>query len=530
MVAVAPRAVCSGSPRARPFIARVISLLLLTGCGQASGSVAAQSAEFYTVSAQDTWQAIAVQYAVPVTAIWQSNGVTNPRLLHEGQRLLIPETFGPIGENILFTEMIPEAGLWWTALRSGSPPSALMYLNGWSTPAQAHYQNVAAPDMRGHIVAVAGGTAINTPTPMPPTVQANATDITSSNIPLHRSRLGIQGHFSIPDDQRQRLLDKVAYTLEFTWVKTQVDWSRIEYLPGHYSVELDKLDGFVDDSFNRGLNILLSVVKAPDWARATVEEDGPPTDYTLYYDFLRLLAGRYGNKVAAIEVWNEPNLRREWNGGTLSGAEYLGLLAGAYQAIKEINPNIIVISAGLAPTGVTNEMARNDRLFLREMYQAGLPSYADAVGVHPYGWANPPWSRCCGDSGGVPTHNDDPGFFFLNTIEDYRAIQAEFGDTARQLWATEFGWGTVEGLDIPVPDEQPFFAYVNQEQQGTYIINAFLMAQEWAFMGPMFLWNLNVAGLDGHIDANQAGYSIMIQEDRPRPSYLAIRDYPKTDQ
>jgi hypothetical protein len=326
------------------------------------------------------------------------------------------------------------------------------------------------------------------------------------------------------------LLDMVAYQLQFTWVKVQVDWSIIEYAPDQYSIELDKLDAFMQDATTRELYILLSVVKAPDWARATVEEDGPPRDYQEYYDFLRFLIERYSYRINAMEVWNEPNLRREWNGAAMSGGEYVRLLSGAYQTIESMDPRITVISAGLAPTGVTNETSIDDRLYLRQMYEAGLAANTDVVGIHPYGWANPPQLRCCNDPSGPPTHNNHPTFFFLNTIEDYRAIQTEFGDSSRQLWATEFGWGTMEGLSLPLPNDQPFFEFVNQEQQSRYIRDAYLMAQQWDFMGPMFLWNLNVATLDGYVDPNQAGYSILIDINHARAAYNVLRDTPKSDE
>ena len=40
----------------------------------------------------------------------------------------------------------------------------------------------------------------------------------------------------------------------------------------------------------------------------------------------------------AIEVWNEPNLDREWPRGQISGAMYTTLLAKAYNAIKGATP------------------------------------------------------------------------------------------------------------------------------------------------------------------------------------------------
>jgi hypothetical protein len=236
---------------------------------------------------------------------------------------------------------------------------------------------------------------------------------------------------------------------------------------------------------------------------------------------------RYRFKLAAIEVWNEPNLGHEWTGDTISGAEYVDLLRGAYDTIKQEDARILVISAGLAPTGVTDGVnSVNDRDYLRQMYEAGVADYADAIGIHPYGWANPPNIRCCNSPDGPPTHNDHPSFFFLNTIEDYRAIQEEFSDSERQLWATEFGWGTMEGLDLPVPEEQPFIGYMGAVQQAEYDRDAFLIGQQWDFMGPMFLWNLNVATLDGY-DTNHGAYSLLVEVDRPRLAYEVLRDTPR---
>ncbi len=53
----------------------------------------------------------------------------------------------------------------------------------------------------------------------------------------------------------------------------------------------------------------------------------------------------------AIEVWNEPNIDREWPNGQVNGANYTQLLAKAYNAIKGANPGTMVVSAALAPTG-----------------------------------------------------------------------------------------------------------------------------------------------------------------------------------
>jgi hypothetical protein len=508
-----------------------VSLILLPfslgGCSVVSAAPGSQF-DLYKVQPGDTGASIAAQHGITTEALWLANGVVNPARLSEGQQLFIPgETSSHLGTTLSPYQISGDQSIIEAAFQSGNLLSSVLILNGLASPAQGFDQQIYTADMQ----AVAATVEQATPTPAQSQVDApTPPPAPQESVPsgaIVEARAGIQLHYSIPNDQLQTLLDMVAYDLEFGWIKVQVDWALTEYIQGHYSVELDKLDQFVDSAYNRNRQILLSVAKAPDWARATTENDGPPTDYQTYYDFLRFLIQRYRFKIAAVEIWNEPNLGREWTGSTISGTEYVNLLKGAYETVKREDARILVISAGLAPTGVSDGVtSMNDRDYLRQMYEAGVADYADAIGIHPYGWANPPQTRCCNNPDGPPTHNDDPSFFFLNTIEDYRAIQEEYGDSDRQLWATEFGWGTMEGLDLPVPDEQPFIGYMGAVQQAEYDRDAFLIGQQWDFMGPMFLWNLNVATLDGY-DTNQGAYSLLVEVDRPRLAYNVLRDTPR---
>src|SRR5690606_6625483 len=153
----------------------------------------------------------------------------------------------------------------------------------------------------------------------------------------------------------------------------------------------------------------------------------------------------------AYEIWDEPNLRRNWNcmGDTprLCDLNYIELLRTAYTVINTVDPDALVISAGLAPTGFNDGInAIDDRLFLRTLYTQGLRDVTDAIGVHAPGWANPPDARCCEASEGVETHFESPLFYFLENIEAYRVIMVESGDGNRPMWVTKFGWGTSEDV------------------------------------------------------------------------------------
>ncbi len=507
----------------------LVAIILVTAGDAVSDATTARAVgpaefEFYTVRPRETWNMIAVRFGVPLADLWAVNGVTNPARLAAGQRLLIPDSMASPASLITQATIISRRNpLLPVAVRSGYPLSAILMLNGLERPEEAYSQRVLIPQPRSLAVVV--------PPPPPTPTQPAAQNPTAVPGPaLISSRMGIQGYFAMDPAKMDTWLTR-AQDAGFTWVKFQVNWKITEDPPDQYPL-MGTLDAFMNNVQRHHLNVLFSVVKAPDWARTTNELDGPPKHYADYTNFVQLLANRYKGRLdqtnIAFEIWNEPNTKREWNGAPLSAADYVNLLGGAYVAIKGEDQRYTVVSAGLSPTGVNDgDTAIDDREFLRQMYQAGLARVTDAIGIHPYGWANPPRLRCCNDPSGPPAYNDDPRFFFLNTIEDYRAIQAEYGDADRHdLWATEFGWGTMEGIGAPIPDESPWFAFVTPDQQAKYIRNAFLAMQDKDYMGPMFLWNLNMSTLV-NFDPDHAAYSIFLPPDIPRPAYQLLKSTPK---
>ena len=62
---------------------------------------------------------------------------------------------------------------------------------------------------------------------------------------------------------------------------------------------------------------------------------GPPSNLQDYADFVSALATRYRGRIQIYQVWNEPNLAREWAGNPPSPQQYTQLLKIAYPAIKQ---------------------------------------------------------------------------------------------------------------------------------------------------------------------------------------------------
>jgi hypothetical protein len=343
-----------------------------------------------------------------------------------------------------------------------------------------------------------------TPTPLPPAV--------------FKPGWGVQLHlFGVDLDQTLAW----AQGLGVQWIKQQVEWTNIEHAPGEY--EWGELDYIVDRANGYGLRLMLSLNHAPEWTRSDPLEYGPPHDPAEFGRFMGLLAARYRGRVAAYELWNEPNLRREWRGERLDPALFVALVREGAQAVHAADPEAQVISGGLAVTGINDgQTAVDDRVYLRGMVTAGVGQWVDGVGVHPYGFANPPQERWDDPTHQAPSHNDHPSFFFRDTLDDYRAILVEGGLSALPLWVTEFGWPSVDGLGAVDTSGWEYAQYVSEGQQADYVVQGFRAGRAADWVGPVILWNLNIATIWG-AERPESAYSLLRPDGSYRPAYIAVR-------
>jgi|GEM_PF-278206 len=228
-----------------------------------------------------------------------------------------------------------------------------------------------------------------------------------------------------------------------TWVKYQHKWS-----PGHGA---DAVAGKITAGHNGGMRVLLSI---PGQLFPS------SIDFNGYVNFLGQVAA-LPDPPDAIEVWNEMNITREWPAGQISPESYVqNMLAPAYNAIKSANPNIMVITGALAPTGAFGGGCGgggcDDAPYVQRMAAAGAASYADCVGIH-YNEGIVPPSQVSGDPRGASGHYTR----YLQTMID--TYYSGFGGS-RPLCFTEIGY---------------------------------LSGQEWGYVPQHFLWkapyNLTVA-------------------------------------
>src|SRR5919201_860482 len=144
------------------------------------------------------------------------------------------------------------------------------------------------------------------PAPTPPPAPRR---VPSPDYGLH---VFVWGHVDTTDRDR-----KLATDAGIRWQKSLFPWRLIERA-GKGQFDWTEADRVVKASTAAGLKIVA-----------------------------RLAPGSANGTVNAVEVWNEPNLDRDWGEQPISAqsaAEYVRLLSGAYQAAHRANPNIIVLS------------------------------------------------------------------------------------------------------------------------------------------------------------------------------------------
>jgi hypothetical protein len=224
--------------------------------------------------------------------------------------------------------------------------------------------------------------------------------------------------------------------------------------------------------------------------------------------------GRYATWVAelaqsgadAIEIWNEPNLPREWQAGHIDPAAYTRLLCTSFSAIKVVNPDIWVISAAPAPTGYFGGGSPNgydDLPWLQGVVAAGGENCMDFVGAHHNSGATSPAA-----TSGHPADNGGGhhSWYFLPQTQLYYNV---FGGR-KQLFYTELGYVSPEGYP-PIPAPFSWAANTTVAQQAQWLAEVVQLSDQTGMVRVVIIWNVDATcyGQCGGVEDPQAGYAII---------------------
>lgn len=259
-------------------------------------------------------------------------------------------------------------------------------------------------------------------------------------------------------------LDNVRQ-LNFAYVKQNFSWKNIQ--PTEDLWDWSIADEVVAEIAYRGRRIVARIDGAPDWAIREPEDwEDPPYDIDALTTYCRTLAERYTGQIEAYQIWNEPNLAREWAEEVPSPPGYVTLLEACGGAIREVDPNAIIISAGLAPTGSRDETVMPDVEYYWRLYESGFAEHFDVLGVHAPGYGLPPHV-----SAQQVADLDRPTWARFRHVEDIRAIMVANGDAHKQIAILEMGWTTDTR-----PDSSYTWMGVTEKQQGHYLAEGYTYA------------------------------------------------------
>jgi chitodextrinase len=227
---------------------------------------------------------------------------------------------------------------------------------------------------------------------------------------------------------RVRMLDEAA-TAGIARIRDEIWWTEVE--PTNGSFNWTKYVSFVNLAKTKGIEVLYILQNTPAWANGGQSYKVPPTNPADFGDFCGQAAKTLGPLgVRAFEVWNEANLQDFFHPRP-DAAKYVALLKACYDAIKAVDPTIMVISSGLSPYGGIGAEAANGTVnpvtFLQRMYENGAAGHFDALGWHPY------------SSEGATFFSWSGWSQMSETNPSARSLMIAKGDGAKKIWATEAG-------------------------------------------------------------------------------------------
>lgn len=312
-------------------------------------------------------------------------------------------------------------------------------------------------------------------------------------------------HTRLTDEVEPR---KIKRTLEMVremgapWIVEYFPWGYIEPEPGNYNwVHADLV---VDHANRQGLQVIARLDFVPTWARPedTTFRFLPRDNFDAYGDFIHQFVAHFRGRITAVVVWNEPNLSFEWGYRPPDPQAYVDLLKIAYTQAKAADPDIQVLTAGLAPTLAQpgDPYAMNDLDYLEAMYAAGVAPYFDGLAAHAYGWKFPA--------------DDPPAADKINfrRVELLRQVMVEHGDMDKPIYVTEAGWN----------DHPRWTKAVRPAQRAAYTVEAYEIARTWTWCPVVAIWAFR---LPWQTHTFHDYFTLVDVGFVPKPIYDAIADY-----
>lgn len=313
--------------------------------------------------------------------------------------------------------------------------------------------------------------------------------------------------------EMDRQLDRAAGA-NATIIRVDVGWAPLEpETKGRYNRDyLRRVDRLVAGAERRGLRLLLSFSDTPCWASSAPrarkarcrgrwwERDVQrylPVRAADYADALAFVARRYGNRVDAWEMWNEPNLTYFLRGPD-KAARYAALVRAAYKRAKPVARNVTFLAGALSEA---------DTAFAEALYRSGIAGSFDAFSIHPYSHDASPLD---------PRDDEFRDVSFARGVPAIRDVMVRNGDD-KPLWLTEFGWTTIRERG-----SRPWRNGVDPARQAAYVRQALAHTERWPYVPVIVYYNL----VDRSTDPTDlvGNYGLVRADGSDKPALRAFRE------
>ena len=306
-------------------------------------------------------------------------------------------------------------------------------------------------------------------------------------------RIGISTGFSILYAGDNRLAKDLARSENFgaDQLRLDISWAIIEPEPGVYDWTLT--DRLLGSTKAKGINVLGVIGFAPEWSHNPDRSVKPD----LFAEFVDLAAQRYAGKVAAWEIWNEPNQTRSWLAKPDPRA-YARLFEAASAPIRTHDPKAKILMGSLAPAvDDPDGIEISPITFLKGVYEAKIDrSSYDVVSVHPFSYP------------ALPSGDEEWNTF--NRLPDIYRVVKRNGDGKKPLWLTEYGARTGTSSRS-----------VSLKRQTRLMIDAYRETKKLPFVQALFFYSLRDAS--PNVKEPEDNFGILKFNGRPKPAYKALR-------
>jgi len=308
---------------------------------------------------------------------------------------------------------------------------------------------------------------------------------------------------------------KLAKEAGIGWIKQLFPWEEIEPQKGYFFDDKykkstwQKYDEIVDLAEQYGLRIIARLDRPPAWTRKDNRyATAPPDNLEDYVTYVKTIMARYKGRIQYYQVWNEPNIWPEWGDQSVNPAGYVEMLKRAYTAAKQVDPDVVILSAPLAQTLEETPRNMSELRYLAAMYQAGAKDYFDILAANGYGFEAPPDAPA------------DPKVLNFARLKLLREVMERYGDNHKAVWLNEFGWNaSPEGL----PRDKLTWERVTEQEQAAYTAQAITLARSWGWIGVLNTWYFRQVG-DIPVERSDYFFRVIDVDFTPRNLFYTLKE------